>query len=54
MRFDNIKNILVIQYLLLHLIEINRGIDNIVKYKNKYVGNNSNDGNLIGNLSLSE
>ena len=30
------------------------GIDNIVKYKNKYVGNNSNDGNLIGSLPLSE
>jgi len=30
------------------------GIDNISKYKNKYVGNNSNDGNLINNLPLSE
>ncbi len=30
------------------------GIDNIIKYKNKYVGNNSNDGNLIGSLPLSE
>ena len=30
------------------------GIDNIVKYKNKYVGNNSNDGNLIASLPLSE
>lgn len=30
------------------------GIDNIIKYKNKYVGNNSNDGNLISNLPLSE
>ena len=30
------------------------GIDNIVKYKNKYVGNNSNDGNLIRSLPLSE
>ena len=30
------------------------GIDNIIKYKNKYVGNNSNDGNLINNLPLSE
>ena len=28
------------------------GIDNIIKYKNKYVGNNSNDGNLINNLPL--
>ena len=30
------------------------GIDNIIKYKNKYVGNNFNDGNLISNLPLSE
>ena len=30
------------------------GIDNISKYKNKYVGNNSNDANLIANLPLSE
>jgi len=30
------------------------GIDNIIKFKNKYVGNNSNDGNLINNLPLSE
>ena len=30
------------------------GIDNIIKYKNKYVGNNSNDGNLIASLPLSE
>ena len=30
------------------------GIDNIIKYKNKYVGNNSNDGNLINSLPLSE
>ena len=30
------------------------GIDNIIKYKNKYVGNNSNTGNLIRNLPLSE
>ncbi|MEG2235135.1 MAG: DUF4825 domain-containing protein [Clostridia bacterium] len=30
------------------------GIDNIIKYRNKYVGNNSNDGALINNLPLSE
>ena len=30
------------------------GIDNIIKYKNKYMGNNSNTGNLISNLPLSE
>ena len=30
------------------------GIDAISKYKNKYVGNNSNDGNLISSLPLSE
>ncbi len=30
------------------------GIDNILKYQNKYVGNNSNDANLIENLPLSE
>ena len=30
------------------------GIDNIITFKNKYVGNNSNDGNLINNLPLSE
>ena len=30
------------------------GIDNIIKYKNKYVGNSSNDSNLINNLPLSE
>lgn len=30
------------------------GIDNIIKYKNKYIGNNSNDGNLINDLPLSE
>lgn len=30
------------------------GIDNIIKYKNKYIGNNSNTGNLINSLPLSE
>lgn len=30
------------------------GIENIIKYKNKYIGNNSNDGALISNLPLSE
>ena len=30
------------------------GIDNIIKYKNKYIGNNSNIGNLIAALPLSE
>ena len=30
------------------------GIDNIIKYKNKYIGNNSNIGNLVYNLPLSE
>ena len=30
------------------------GIDNIIKYKNKYIGNNSNTGNLIKSLPLSE
>lgn len=30
------------------------GIDNIVKYKNKYIGSNSNDGNLLNSLPLSE
>lgn len=30
------------------------GIDNIIKYKNKYIGNNSNTGNLIRSLPLSE
>ena len=30
------------------------GIDNIIKFKNKYVGNNSNDSVLIDNLPLSE
>ena len=30
------------------------GIDNIIKYKNKYIGNNSNDGNLLNSLPLSE
>ena len=30
------------------------GIDNIIKYKNKYLGNNSNTGNLIASLPLSE
>lgn len=30
------------------------GIDSIIKYKNKYIGNNSNDGNLISHLPLSE
>lgn len=30
------------------------GIDTLIKYKNKYVGNNSNDGNLINSLPLSE
>lgn len=30
------------------------GIDNIIKYKNEYVGNNSNDGNLINSLPLAE
>jgi transcriptional regulator with XRE-family HTH domain len=30
------------------------GIENIIKYQNKYIGNSSNTGNLIGNLPLSE
>ncbi len=30
------------------------GIENISKYKNNYLGNNSNTGNLINNLPLSE
>jgi len=30
------------------------GIDNIIKYKNKYIGNNSNIGNLIHYLPLAE
>ena len=30
------------------------GIDNIIKYKNKFLGNNSNTGNLIRSLPLSE
>ena len=30
------------------------GINNIIKYKNKYIGNNSNTGNLINSLPLSE
>lgn len=30
------------------------GIENIIKYQNKYIGDNSNTGNLIGNLPLSE
>ena len=30
------------------------GIANIIKYKNKYVGNNSNDSHLIDNLPLAE
>lgn len=30
------------------------GIDNIIKYKNKYIGDNSNTGNLINDLPLSE
>ena len=30
------------------------GIDNILKYQSKYVGDNSNAGNLISNLPLSE
>ncbi len=30
------------------------GIDNIINYRNKYIGNNSNIGNLISNLPLSE
>ena len=30
------------------------GIDNITKYSNKYIGNNSNDGALINSLPLSE
>ena len=31
-----------------------KGIDKLIKYKNKYIGNNSNDGNLIHQLPLSE
>lgn len=30
------------------------GIDNIISYKNKYIGDNSNIGNLLNNLPLSE
>lgn len=30
------------------------GIDNIIRYENEYMGNNSNTGNLIGALPLSE
>lgn len=39
------------------IIPFNRaksGIDNIIRYKNSYVGDNSNDGNLINSLPLSE
>ena len=39
------------------IIPFNRdksGIDNIIQYKNKYVGNNSNDSHLIDNLPLAE
>ena len=37
--------------------EFNRvksGIDKIINYKDQYIGNNSNDGNLISHLPLSE
>lgn len=30
------------------------GIENIIKYQNKYIGNNSNVGNLLNNLPLAE
>ena len=30
------------------------GIDNLIKYKNKYLGNNSNTGNLINSLPLAD
>lgn len=30
------------------------GIDNIIKYKSKYIGNNSNTGNLINSLPLAD
>ena len=30
------------------------GIDHIIKYENKYIGNNNNDGNLLSDLPLSE
>lgn len=30
------------------------GVDNIVKYQNKYIGNNSNVGNLLNDLPLAE
>lgn len=30
------------------------GINNIIKYENKYIGNNSNIGNLINNLPMNE
>ena len=30
------------------------GIDNIIRYQSKYIGDNSNTGNLINNLPLSE
>lgn len=33
---------------------IKSGIDKIINYKDKYVGNNTNDGNLISHLPLSE
>lgn len=33
---------------------VKSGIDKIINYSNKYVGNNSNDGNLISHLPLSE
>ena len=32
----------------------NSGIENIIQYKNQYVGNNSNDSHLIDNLPLAE
>lgn len=33
---------------------VKSGIDKIINYRDKYVGNNSNDGNLISHLPLSE
>ena len=41
----------------LPIVPFNReksGIDNIINYKNKYVGDNSNDGNLLRSLPLYE
>lgn len=51
---DNKKEYTIDTILISPFNRTKSGIDNIVKYKNKYIGNNSNVGNLLYDLPLAE